>query len=100
MKLLVFTDQAEGDLEAIGDHIASDNPFRAMTFVRELRNACIELCTMPERCQLVPRHQSSGIRRRVYGNYLIFFRIHMDAVEVLHILHGATDYERILFPET
>ncbi|WP_348628330.1 type II toxin-antitoxin system RelE/ParE family toxin [Mesorhizobium sp. WSM4313] len=43
MKLLVFADQAEGDLEAIGDHIASDNPFRAMTFVRELRNACIEL---------------------------------------------------------
>ncbi|MBZ9661256.1 type II toxin-antitoxin system RelE/ParE family toxin [Mesorhizobium sp. ESP-6-4] len=61
MKLLVFADQAEGDLEAIGDHIASDNPFRAMTFVRELRNACIELCTMQERCQLAPRHQSSGI---------------------------------------
>lgn len=55
---------------------------------------------MPERCPLIPRHQSSGIRRRVYGSYLIFFRVSSDAIEILHILHGAMDYEQILFPET
>lgn len=97
MKQLVFTKLAETDLEAIGDHIASDNPFRAVTFVRELRGSCAELRTMPERCPLVPRHESSGIRRRVHGSYLIFFRVRTDAIEILHILHGAMDYEQILF---
>ncbi|WP_137932473.1 type II toxin-antitoxin system RelE/ParE family toxin [Mesorhizobium comanense] len=99
MKRLVFTDQAEADLEAIGDHIALDSPFRAVTFIQELRSDCMELRTMPERYPLFERHRSSGIRRRVHGNYLIFYRTGADAVEILHILHGAMDLEAILFPE-
>jgi len=30
---------------------------------------------------------------------LIFYRIATDAIEILHILHGARDYEEILFPD-
>jgi len=41
----------------------------------------------------------SGIRRRVYGRYLIFYRIEEDTVQIVHILHGAMDYEAILFPK-
>ncbi|MDX8502362.1 type II toxin-antitoxin system RelE/ParE family toxin [Mesorhizobium sp. VK4C] len=100
MRRLVFAAQAEMDLEAIADHIASDNPARAVTFIQELRNACIELRTMPERCPLVPRRRSSGIRRRVHGSYLIFFHVGAETVEILHVLHGAMDYEQILFPGT
>jgi len=36
VRKLVFTDQAEADLEAIGDYIAFDSPFRAVTFIQEL----------------------------------------------------------------
>ncbi|MEF3365520.1 type II toxin-antitoxin system RelE/ParE family toxin [Methylocystis sp. 9N] len=39
------------------------------------------------------------MRRRVHGDYLIFYRIQPSAVEILHVLHGAMDYERLLFPE-
>jgi toxin ParE1/3/4 len=39
------------------------------------------------------------VRRRVHGNYLIFYRAGAEAVEVLHILHGGMDYERVLFPD-
>lgn len=35
--IVVITDDAEADLERIGDDIAADNPPRAVTFVRELR---------------------------------------------------------------
>ena len=99
MRQLIFTDQAEADLEAIGDYIALDSPFRAVTFIQELRRDCLDLRSMPERYPLFERHRSTGIRRRVHGNYLIFYRISVDAVEVLHILHGAMDLGRILFPE-
>ncbi|RWK57011.1 type II toxin-antitoxin system RelE/ParE family toxin [Mesorhizobium sp.] len=98
MKRLIFTHQAEADLEAIGDHIAFDSPLRAVTFIRELRDDCLELRTMPERYPLLQRHRSSGIRRRVHGRYLIFYRITTEAVEILHVLHGALDLDAILFP--
>jgi plasmid stabilization system protein ParE len=53
---------------------------------------------MPRRFPLVPGHESKGIRRRVFGNYLIFYRIREEIVEIIHILNGARDYEPILFP--
>lgn len=97
MKRLVFTDQAEADLEAISDYIALDSPFRAVTFIQELRRDCVELRTMPERYPLFERHRSRGIRRRVHGNYLIFYRVGAETVEILHILHGAIDLGADLF---
>jgi hypothetical protein len=36
----------------------------------------------------------------VHGHYLIFYRITTDAVEIIHVLHGARDFESVLFPET
>jgi len=37
-----------------------------------------------------------GVRRRVFGNYAVFYRAEADRVTVLHVLHGARDYEAIL----
>ncbi|WP_202314807.1 type II toxin-antitoxin system RelE/ParE family toxin [Mesorhizobium sp. L-8-10] len=47
----------------------------------------------------MPQEPCAGHRRRVHGNYLIFYRASGENVEILHVLHGAMDYERILFPE-
>jgi toxin ParE1/3/4 len=90
--------EAERDLEEIGDHIARDNPARAAGFVRELRAACLGLSAFAERFPLVPRYENEGVRHRVHGNYLIFYRVEEDAVIVIHVLHGATDYGDVLFP--
>lgn len=38
----------------------------------------------------------TGVRRRPFGNYLIFYRIEDSTVQVMRILHGARDYARIL----
>jgi toxin ParE1/3/4 len=48
---------------------------------------------------LVPRYEQFGIRRRPFGSFLIFHRVGTEAIEVVHILHGARDYEPLLFPE-
>ena len=97
---LAFTQTAERDLEAIGDRIALDNPTRAVTFIRELRKDCTLLTSMPQRHPLLSGYGASGIRRRVCGSYPIFYRVQDDTVQILHILHGAMDYEAILFPES
>lgn len=66
------------------------------TFVQELLDHCYALEPLPQRHPLVRRYARAGIRRAVHGNYLIFYRISAQIVGVVHILHGARDYESIL----
>lgn len=92
-----FTASAERDLEHIGDHIARDNPKRARSFVQDLQKKCQTIVDMPYGWPLVPRYENHGIRYRVFGNYLIFYRIDRDQVTIIRIVHSARDYGAILF---
>lgn len=96
--IVYISAEAEHDLETTGDYIARDNPVRAISFLQELREQCVDLADMPQRFPLVPRYESAGVRRRGHGNYLIFYRVEADNVVVLHVLHGAQDYGTLLFP--
>lgn len=96
---VVVTDTAINDLIQIGRYIKQDSPERAETFVAEIYERCQRLGGMPRAFPLVPGREKSGIRRRPFGNYLIFYAIRRNNVEILHILNGAMDYERILFSE-
>lgn len=94
-----ITVTAENDLEEIGDYIAQDNPTRALSFILELRDKCLSLSDMPYGFPLVPRYERHNIRRRVHGDYLIFYRVGTDRITILHVLHGARDYAAILFED-
>jgi toxin ParE1/3/4 len=94
-----ITSAAEADLEEIADYIARDNPVRALSFVRELYERCLDIAEMPAAWPIVPRYEHHGIRRRVHGRYLIFYRVSADCITILHVLNGAMDVEAILFPE-
>lgn len=96
---VVLTEAALDDLVAIGRTIAQEAPGRAGTFVDELYERCLRLGDMPRAYPLLPGWEDKGVRRRIHGSYLIFYRIGPDTIEILHILHGARDYERILFPD-
>jgi plasmid stabilization system protein ParE len=96
---LVFAAAAKADLLQIGDRIAKDSPVRSLSFVDDLEQRCQRLTSMPETYQLIPGFEDRGVRRVPHGNYLIFYRVIEDAIEVLHVLHGARDYEAILFPD-
>lgn len=93
-----LTDAAIADLESIGDWIAADSPARALAFVELLRERCLQLGEMPLAFPVVPRFEKWNVRRRPVGDYLIFYRVIRSHVEILHVLHGARDYEQLLFP--
>lgn len=93
---VVFTGPAQIDLVAIEDFIRADNPERARSFVDELIDCCIGLADKPRAFPLIPRYERHGIRRRLHGRYLIFYRIEEDMIQILHILHGTRDYARTL----
>jgi plasmid stabilization system protein ParE len=95
---VVLSDQAKADLRDIGLFIARGNKSRARSFVRELQTKAREVGDMPRAFPLLPRYERHGIRRRPFRDYLIFYRIEDDRASVVHILHGAQDYEALLFP--
>jgi toxin ParE1/3/4 len=89
--IVVVTAEAEADLDQITTYIAERSIEIALNFVQALREKCESLADAPRGYPLVPHP---------FGNYLIFYRVGTNAIEVVHVLHGARDYERLLFPET
>ena len=96
---VVITETAWDDLLQIAQTIAVENSARAETLLTEMHDRCLRLEEFPESHTLVPDPLKRGVRRAVHGNYLIFFRVRGSVVQVLHVLHGARDYLRLLFPE-
>lgn len=92
-----FSQNAEQDLEGIADWIARDNPERARSFVADLVRACKAIGRAPRSYPLVDARRDPTLRRRIQGNYLIFFEIGSKEVEILHVIHCARDYAQIVF---
>ena len=95
MRRLDYLPRAERDLDHIKDYIARDNPRRALSFIRELRQACERLADHPRmgraRPELRPR-----LRSLPHGNYVIFYEPLRDGVRIVRILHGARDARPLL----
>ncbi len=89
---VILSVQARQGLTDIGDYIAQDDPLRARSFVRDLRNKATAIGKMPRAYPFVPRFEHRGIRRRPFGNYVIFYRIEDNRIAIILILHAARDY--------
>ena len=77
-----FTPQAEIDSEEVGDHIALDNPLRAVSFIDEIRQHCEESADGPHHYVARP-DLGDAIRICVHGNYLIIFEPFEDGALIL-----------------
>lgn len=86
LRRLRWTRRALGRLDEIAAFIAQDNPTRATTFVRELR----------DKVNILTEHQI-GKPGRVYGtkelvlhkHYVAVYRVKDDEVHILTVLHTA-----------
>ena len=94
---VVITAAAKADLLAIRRYFEPHNPTRAVSFTEELLDRCQALAKTPMAYPLVPRYERFGIRRCVHGDYLIFYRLQPEQMEIIHILQGARDIEALLF---
>lgn len=83
---VLWTRRALARLDQIAAYIARDNPARATTFVRELR----------DKLGILAEHQP-GKPGRVYGtkelvldkHYVAVYRVKDDEVQILTVLHTA-----------
>ncbi len=95
---VVFSDQARQSLTDIGDYIALDSARQAQSFTRTLRAKAVSLRNAPRAFPLFANREDSGIRSRPFGSHLIFYRVEVNRILIVDILHGARDYEPLLFP--
>ncbi len=80
----------ESDLEAIGDSIAQDNPTRAVTFIREIREEIRRVGQNPLHYRLRPEYGKDA-RIAVVGRYVILFRILDRTVRIERVVYGGRD---------
>lgn len=99
MTRIRFSNAAKADLREIAYFIRKDNPPRAISFTRELRDRCLGLATVSLRYAVISGPDGHGVRRAVHGPYNIFYIAEPDVVHIVRILHSARDYERLLFPD-
>ncbi len=85
--------RAQTNLRDLADWIARDNPDAALSFIAELRVACSELSIFPRRFPEAPL-LGAGMRRRVYGNYHIVYRLQGEDIMIVAIVHAARDPNR------
>ena len=85
-----FSATSENDLEEIGDYIAADNPQRAVSFIRELKEHCNAWTDAPQR-MVVDQIDGIPVRKATHGNYNIYFfwLESEETVFILHIRHSA-----------
>ena len=94
---LEFSDFVESDLDEIAAYIAQDNPYRAVSFVQEIRTKFREIQRNPLLFQLRP-DIGEAARLVTLGNYAIFFRVTGDAVRIERVAYGGRDLPAILDP--
>jgi toxin ParE1/3/4 len=83
------------DLEAIADFIAQDNPDRAVSFLREIRDKLVFVGQNPH--VYLPRPEiGDGARIAVVGRSVILFRIVGEIVRIERIVFGGRDLPALL----
>ena len=100
MHKVSLSPEALEDLDNIWLYIAQDNPSAADKVIEAAYRVCQHLAEHPELG--VMRHFSEGslanMRSLVisdFPKYLIFYRTTPTAVEVVRVLHGARDIEKL-----
>ena len=89
--------EAEADIDEIGRYISRDSPTRAASFMQELLAACHAVGQFPSAAPIMAGQAGGELRRKVFGRYLIFYRVTPTLVEIVRVLHGARNVQRILF---
>jgi toxin ParE1/3/4 len=93
---VIFAPLAETDLEEILEFIARDKPRAAVKFVERIRRTCERLGNRPHMGQARPEFAGGDLRAFPVGNYIIFYRVRSNCVEIARVLHGARDLDSLL----
>jgi toxin ParE1/3/4 len=85
-----YSQDVEGDLDAIAEYIAADNPRRAVSFLQEIHAEIGRIGQSPLIYQLRP-DIGPDARLAVVGRYVILFRVAEAVVYIERVVWGGRD---------
>ncbi|MHB8172160.1 MAG: type II toxin-antitoxin system RelE/ParE family toxin [Thermincolia bacterium] len=96
-----YLPSAEKDLMEIIKYIRTDNPTAAINFIDEIDETISKLELFPLMGQIPKdkRLQSQNYRMLIIGNYLVFYAVKSNTVEIRRILHGKRRYSFLSDPK-
>jgi toxin ParE1/3/4 len=94
---IVWTERARADLRGIVATIAADRPSAVEDWGNDLFRHIEVLASFPAIGPVVSGLTLPATRRIVYGNYLVFYRVHpepkrVELVSVWHAARGQPDF--------
>jgi toxin ParE1/3/4 len=87
MKIL-WSPLAVDRVSEIAGYIARDNPVAAETWTDAVFEKVDALKAFPESGRIVPETDNKTIRKLIYGNYRIIYRLEEERVSILTVRHG------------
>lgn len=96
MARYVFAPQVEGDLIAIRDFVANDNPTAALNLMRDFRAAFRLLAQRPALGHARRDLTAEPLLFWPLRGYLIIYRVRLADIEVVAVMHGARDIPTVL----
>ena len=84
-----WTDTAVAHLVAIYERIAQDAPVYAQRMIDRHTQRSEQIATFPESGRMVPEYEAPDIREVIESPYRIIYRIKVDQIDVLAVVHGA-----------
>ena len=87
--------EAQNDLDEIWWFIAQDSPDNADKFLDRIQDNCLTLADFPK--MGVSRNEiKNSLRSQTIGNYLIFYFPLEDGIDIIRVILGSRDMERLL----
>ncbi len=81
----VLTEEAEADLETLGDCVAHGSPLRAAGCMKDIRKFCRSILLAPNNCP-VQDDLGEGVRSAVFGGYHVYYVASGEEVRVVRVL--------------
>ena len=88
------------DMEQIFDYIAVElcNATAAIGQINDFEKAFENVCTFPESCPYINNEyvKNKSLRKLIVNNYISFYRIKDNEIQVVRVLYGMRNYEPFL----
>jgi plasmid stabilization system protein ParE len=88
------------DMEQIFDYIAVElcNPTAAIKQINDFEKAFDNVCTFPESCPHISNEyvKDKSLRKLIVNNYIAFYRVKENEIQVVRVLYGMRNYENLL----
>ena len=87
---ILWTDEAQSNLDKISEFIAADSPQRALSYLRKIKSKTRRLSRFPLSGRAVPEATDlpGKLREIIVDNYRVIYTVKKDCVHVISVIHG------------